>query len=218
MRHPPSPGNAVGPQGGTGGYGDHSDRGEGPSTDVAPWSPSRPTSAAAYNQYPSQNDPVHSAKKRQRSPEDGGDHERVAHPAIRTSSALVASHYNARPDVGKVKREESPIIGLKNFNNWIKAVMIAKFARPAIRETNSRVVTTGRRPKYIARVLDLGCGKGGDLIKWGKADIAAYVGIDIAEVSIQQARSRLLERRKLFEADFFDLDCFSVSIDPPGIN
>jgi len=73
-------------------------------------------------------------------------------------------------------------------------------------------VTTGRRPKYRARVLDLGCGKGGDLNKWGKAEIAAYVGVDIAEVSIEQARARLSERRRLFDADFYDLDCFKYPL------
>jgi len=57
---------------------------------------------------------------------------------------------------------------LKNFNNWIKSVLIAKFAR---REGQS----LEQVPKV--KVLDLGCGKGGDLQKWSKAGTDEYVGI-----------------------------------------
>ncbi|XP_047260124.1 mRNA cap guanine-N7 methyltransferase 1-like, partial [Capsicum annuum] len=37
-------------------------------------------------------------------------------------------------------------------------------------------------------VLDLACGKGGDLIKWDKAKIGYYVGIDIANGSVSSCR------------------------------
>ena len=71
---------------------------------------------------------------------------------------------NARPEVGVEHREFSPIIGLKKFNNWIKSVLIGKFAW---------------RPKGSpgANVLDIGCGKGGDLNKWKQARIRLYVGL-----------------------------------------
>src|SRR5690606_24986391 len=41
-------------------------------------------------------------------------------------------------------------------------------------------------------VLDIGCGKGGDLFKWQQAPqtVDLYVGLDPAEVSIDQARER----------------------------
>lgn len=71
---------------------------------------------------------------------------------------------NSRPEVGVEHRELSPIIGLKKFNNWIKSVLIGKFA---FRGHN--------RPG--ANVLDLGCGKGGDLNKWKQARIRLYVGM-----------------------------------------
>lgn len=72
---------------------------------------------------------------------------------------------NARPNVDRETRMDSPIIGLKNFNNWTKSVLIAKFGR---REgaTSSRL-----------KVLDLGCGKGGDLQKWSKAGTDEYIGL-----------------------------------------
>lgn len=63
------------------------------------------------------------------------------------------------------KREDSPIIGLKKFNNWIKSVLIGKFTdRPG-------------RGRPGARVLDIGCGKGGDLNKWKQARIQLYVAL-----------------------------------------
>jgi hypothetical protein len=52
---------------------------------------------------------------------------------------------------------KSPIYYLRNFNNWIKSVIIADY-------TPSRAV-----------VLDLCAGKGGDLPKWCKARIQYWV-------------------------------------------
>ena len=40
------------------------------------------------------------------------------------------------------------------------------------------------------RVLDLACGKGGDLWKWRDNGCAQYVGIDSSEYSIEEARER----------------------------
>ncbi|WVF66975.1 hypothetical protein IAT40_001718 [Kwoniella sp. CBS 6097] len=109
--------------------------------------------------------------------------------------AAVANHYNARPEVGVEGREFSPIIGLKKFNNWIKSVLIGKFAH-----------------RSQGRVLDLGCGKGGDLNKWKQARIRLYVGIDIADTSIEQAESRYQRMRSSFDGYFFAYDCFSKPI------
>jgi mRNA (guanine-N7-)-methyltransferase len=71
---------------------------------------------------------------------------------------------NSRQEVGLDARELSPIIGLRKFNNWIKSVLIGKFAH---------------RPHNApgANVLDLGCGKGGDLQKWKQARIRRMVGL-----------------------------------------
>jgi mRNA (guanine-N7-)-methyltransferase len=74
-----------------------------------------------------------------------------------TNPSSVARHYNERPDVGVVKRKESRIIRLRSFNNWVKSVSIQRHVRPQ------------------QCVFDMGCGKGGDLIKWAKAKIRHLV-------------------------------------------
>ncbi|KAJ1678632.1 mRNA cap guanine-N7 methyltransferase [Spiromyces aspiralis] len=107
----------------------------------------------------------------------------------------VAAHYNARPQLGVEKRQESTIFHLRSFNNWIKSVLI------------------GMHTKRDDKVLDLGCGKGGDLRKWAKAGIAELVGMDIAEISIKQARERYEAMPNArFKARFYAQDCFSISI------
>ena len=88
--------------------------------------------------------------------------------------------------------------------------MIQKFSQPDV-------------PVQELLVLDIGCGKGGDLQKWQAAPQipALYVGIDPADVSIDQAKSRyqeMLNRRRgsrpkpIFEAHFFARDCFGRSL------
>ncbi|CCG84374.1 protein of unknown function [Taphrina deformans PYCC 5710] len=110
-------------------------------------------------------------------------------------SEVVRSHYNARPNQGRQQRNQSPIVNLRNFNNWIKSTLIRNFT------------PSGREQRV--RVLDMGCGKGGDLMKWDKAEISSYTGIDLAEVSIDQARGRYEKMRNpRFYADFFAFDCF----------
>lgn len=128
----------------------------------------------------------------------------------------MSSYYNSRQEVGVNQREFSPIIGLKKFNNWVKSVLIGKF-----------VGGEGRRPG--AKVLDIGCGKGGDLNKWKVARISLYVGMgrlpslvtglvlltmpDIADISVDQARERYNSLRgNRFEGYFKAHDCYARPI------
>ncbi|KAI0637355.1 mRNA capping enzyme-domain-containing protein [Trametes polyzona] len=139
--------------------------------------------------------------------EDGASEEGPRKKQRTGDVAVVVEHYNARPDVGVAQRQDSPIIGLKNFNNWVKSVLITRFAHPALAASPS-AQRSGSRMR--GRVLDMGCGKGGDLTKWAKANVAEYVGLDIATVSVDQARHRhATSRGARFVADFFALDCYS---------
>lgn len=132
-------------------------------------------------------------------------------------SGLVANHYNARPEVGIHQRQDSPIIGLKNFNNWVKSVLIISQAHPIVFSSNHTGPLVGsagggmRGPaRGAGKVLEIGCGKGGDLIKWSKAKIKEYVGIDIASVSIEQARMRYAQLRlPKYTAYFTAADCYT---------
>ncbi|KAL5706602.1 mRNA (guanine-N(7))-methyltransferase [Ranunculus cassubicifolius] len=115
----------------------------------------------------------------------------------------VADHYSARTNQTLQQREASPIIHLKKLNNWMKSVLIQLFARQG------------------DSVLDLACGKGGDLIKWDKAMVGYYVGIDIAHGSIEDCRTRYNcdtdqnQRHKKFNfpARLICGDCFEVGLD-----
>src|SRR5277367_3224675 len=116
----------------------------------------------------------------------------------------VRQHYNEREERGREARQESRIFKLRKFNNWVKSVLIAKF----IPERTEEEIDEDRG----LFVLDIGCGKGGDLGKWQKQrDVQAYVGVDIAEMSVMHAEQRAAELRgRRFSTRFFAMDCFVV--------
>lgn len=136
-----------------------------------------------------------------------------------TAAELVADHYNAVPERGREwRKNDSTIRGLRSLNNWVKSTLIQKFSPPSPDEQAAR-------PNAPLCVLDMACGKGGDLGKWEKAPKvpALYVGCDIAEVSIEQARQRWNEtvnrnrnqrhRRPVeMDARFFVQDTFGKSL------
>lgn len=98
---------------------------------------------------------------------------------------------------------DSKIKGLRSFNNWVKSSIIQKFIGD---ERN-------------LKIMDMGCGKGGDLQKWqASRKVALYVGADPADVSIKQARERHEQMRKrsrgrVFHAEFYARDCFGESLE-----
>lgn len=114
---------------------------------------------------------------------------------------VVKQHYNSVPERGRDWRvTESKIKGLRSFNNWVKSSIIQKFIGD----------------ERDLKVLDMGCGKGGDLQKWQSTrKVELYVGADPADVSISQAKERYEQMRKrtrrgqhLFFAEFYAKDCF----------
>jgi hypothetical protein len=77
-----------------------------------------------------------------------------------SEASVVASHYNARPNTAPSHRTRSAIIHLREFHNWVKSVLIREF----VSQRN-------------LKVLDVACGKGGDLMKWDKADVSVLTGV-----------------------------------------
>ncbi|NWR71807.1 MCES methyltransferase, partial [Centropus unirufus] len=70
-----------------------------------------------------------------------------------------------------------------------------------------------RRKKNDITVLDLGCGKGGDLLKWKKGRIKKLVCTDIADISVQQCKQRYEDMKArcrynehIFDAEFIQAD------------
>ncbi|KAG7500394.1 mRNA cap guanine-N7 methyltransferase [Solea senegalensis] len=113
----------------------------------------------------------------------------------------VASHYNRLQEVGLAARSQSRIFFMRNFNNWLKSVLIGEIV-DQVRGAGHQQVS----------VLDLGCGKGGDLLKWRKGGIDHLVCADIAAVSVEQCQNRYEDMKrkghfKIFSAQFIAADC-----------
>lgn len=138
------------------------------------------------------------ARKRQQEREAEAARKAQQEAAQRGVHDVVKQHYNMVPERGREWRQtDSKIKGLRSFNNWVKSSLIQKFIGD---ERN-------------LRILDIGCGKGGDLGKWEKSrKVELYVGCDPADVSIKQAKDRYAEmkkrNRRTFHAEFYAKDCF----------
>ena len=97
---------------------------------------------------------------------------------------------------------QSPILHLRSFNNWVKSILIRSYLPSS------------------ATVLDLCCGKGGDLLKWKEGGIEYLVCADISSVSVDQCKERYMSRKVVdvrsgqppFKAEFIVADCCEVTV------
>ena len=92
-------------------------------------------------------------------------------PSMTEGKNLAREFYN-KQDKTQEERKQSSILHLRSLNNWIKFTLIHDYC------------------KERSRVLDLACGKGGDLKKWKEQHIASYAGVDVADGSIRDAVER----------------------------
>ncbi|XP_037048532.1 mRNA cap guanine-N7 methyltransferase [Bradysia coprophila] len=124
-------------------------------------------------------------------------------------SKIVASHYNNLQEKGLYERSKSNIFYMRNFNNWIKSMLINEYL--------TKIKSNAPHGAPL-KVLDMCCGKGGDLLKWEKGCITHLICTDIADISVEQCQKRydsMAERthhgrnkfQKMFTAEFFASDC-----------
>ena len=75
----------------------------------------------------------------------------------------------------KSERAKSYFYNMRRFHNNVKRQLYDKYT------------------KNIDKLLDLACGKGGDLDKWVSNNIKTVIGYDIDEKSIIEAQRRVRE-------------------------
>uniref|UniRef100_U5ERD1 mRNA cap guanine-N(7) methyltransferase n=1 Tax=Corethrella appendiculata TaxID=1370023 RepID=U5ERD1_9DIPT len=144
--------------------------------------------------------------KRKQSDDDGDDEDSDSNAdqylKDNTHGKVIASHYNTLEEKGIYERTKSKIFYMRNYNNWIKSMLINEFMAKLKEKSWTAPV----------RVLDIGCGKGGDLLKWSKANITHIICTDLAEVSLEQCEARYKkinskkDVKKPFTAEFFACD------------
>ncbi|XP_023247187.1 mRNA cap guanine-N7 methyltransferase-like [Copidosoma floridanum] len=138
---------------------------------------------------------------------------------------VVAEHYNARKGASNVDRKLSHVMNLRNFNNWIKSMLIRKYVdkikrkkdRRAAKKAHSIVpVQNNGQCQHKIKVLDLCCGKGGDLLKWEKSNVTHLACVDIAEESVKECNDRYVQmskkREQYFTAEFIVHDCTKAGL------
>ena len=112
------------------------------------------------------------------------DAKRLYYPGIFDLAADVRQHYNEKMDRFK-SQEDSQAGNVRKYNNLVKTVLINHFV------PNSCVV------------LDLACGHGQDLFKYGKRYPKLYLGVDISEGALAEAKRRHSDNRRFkYTADF----------------
>lgn len=110
---------------------------------------------------------------------------------------LVQEHYNQKNPTDLDTRSKSPIFYMRNFNNWIKSVLIAEYIAEISQQTSN---------SYIS-VLDLGAGRGGDILKWKKARVSRVTFLDLAEKSLDECKNRYNNPQRCpFDAQFIHSD------------
>lgn len=120
---------------------------------------------------------------------------------IKGHAKVVATHYNALEEKGLDERSKSRIFYMRNFHNWIKSMLINEYLTK---------IKDGKKHNQPIRVHDMCCGKGGDLQKWRKGNITHLICSDIAEVSLEQCKTRYQDMKHRSHRDRSTGNIFSI--------
>jgi mRNA (guanine-N7-)-methyltransferase len=122
------------------------------------------------------------------------------HNEIFAAKKDIAEAYDHKHNENFAERRSSPIYELRTTSNWIKSCLIKGYSRPS------------------SRVLDLGCGHGGDLLKYAACNIGLYVGADLSAESLKEAVKRYNSLPSVnFPAKFVCADISEQSVNSPEV-
>lgn len=117
----------------------------------------------------------------------------------------VDKHYNKLKNTTKQSRTNSESIFVKQFNNWVKIVLIKNTVNTILNER----LKTSEYPSNSISIADLACGRGGDITKWSKYNIEKYLGVDISINSIRNAIERC--KTKKYMTKCYRFICHDIS-------
>lgn len=136
---------------------------------------------------------------------------------LKTAQNEATSFYN-QLNRSQNKRTESLIYHLRCFNNFAKSVLIQEYINKTLSEIYPHAASMEDIQKMKINILDLACGKGGDLNKFimsvketnfsKPCFIEAYVGIDIALQTLRDLVVRIerSKRQSNFSVTLGELD------------
>lgn len=85
---------------------------------------------------------------------------------------------------------------LREFHNWIKSILIYTYCSPTSNTLGGKIVRQS--------VLDIGCGRGGDILKMYHARVGEYVGFDPDFEGIYSATDGAISRYNFLKTKFPD--------------
>jgi mRNA (guanine-N7-)-methyltransferase len=108
----------------------------------------------------------------------GNKHQKIAEEVI-TRDIRQEDFYEGRRNIPAAA---SRVEGVRKFNNWVKSVLFQNHTQQGF------------------TVLDLCCGKGGDIGKFNRQKISFYVGVDMSKQNLIEARERFQKLKCRFDA------------------